>query len=82
MVRNHWQSRSLAMTAGLTCYKKLAKSGSWRVCAVVATLPPLEATAPDGYPDGAVGALVCLVGPALEAGVGECFDDAVGAGGG
>jgi len=47
------------------------------VCAVVAALPPLEATAAEGYPDGAAGALVCLVGPALEAGVGECVDDAV-----
>lgn len=45
--------------------------------AVVPTLPPLEATAPKGHLDGAVDTWIRLVGPALEAGLGECFDDAV-----
>ncbi len=50
--------------------------------AVVPALPPLEATAAEGHPEGTAGAPMSLVGPALQSGLGECVDDAVGRGGG
>ncbi|GGQ33407.1 hypothetical protein GCM10010249_59910 [Streptomyces roseolilacinus] len=59
----------------------LAEAAELGVGAVASALPPLEAAA-EGYSDGTTGSLLRLVGQALEVGVGERVDDAVGAGGG
>lgn len=55
----------------------LAEAANLDVGGVVATLPSLEAAAPERYADGSASALICLVRPALESRIGEGFDDAV-----
>jgi hypothetical protein len=55
----------------------LAEAADLGVGGVVTALPFLEATAPNGYPDGSADALIRLVRPAFESRIGEGFDDAV-----
>lgn len=59
----------------------LADAADLGVGGVVPSLPPLEPTAPEGDTDVVAGALVCLVGPALESGFCQGIDDPVHGGG-
>ena len=63
-------------------YGLFAETADLGMGAVVSPLPALEPTAPERHPDGAPGALVSLVRPALHVGLGERVDDAVAPGGG
>src|SRR5690606_18884405 len=55
----------------------LAEAADLGVGGVVAASPSFEAAAPEWDSDGSAGALIRLVRPALESGIGEGFDDAV-----
>lgn len=68
-----------AFEGGLGLFVEAADLG---VGAVVPVLPPLEAMGAEGYLDGTAGALISLVGSAVQSGLGECVGDAVGTGGG
>lgn len=63
-------------------YGLFAEARDLGVSAVGAALPLLETEVSEGCPDGAAGALICLVGPGFQARVSGCFGDGAGAGGG
>ncbi|SCE52549.1 hypothetical protein GA0115242_146524 [Streptomyces sp. SolWspMP-5a-2] len=61
-----------------SCHGLLAEAADLGVCAVVPTLPSLEATTSERDADGVVGSLVRLVRPALQLARGERVDDPMG----